>query len=88
MPQRGRGEYSAQSENRRYEVLPPALRATPLSEGGACGSFLHSAVIQQGPPPKTKMRIAVFVQCALNRRGPLLYNAATPAHPAPTPSPP
>ena len=30
MPRRGRGEYSAQSENRRYEVLPSPLRGAPF----------------------------------------------------------
>ena len=48
MPRRGRGEYSAQSENRRYEVLPPALRATPLSEGGGSMGALRATPLPEG----------------------------------------
>ena len=57
------GSIPYRAKNRRHEVLPPALRATPLSEGGgsrealratpsqggACVCFRHSAIHQQAP---------------------------------------
>ena len=53
----GQGEYSVQSPHVGTKYSPRRFAPPPLG-GGACVCFRHSAVIQQGPPPKAKMRIA------------------------------
>ena len=43
------GSIPRRANNRRHEVLPPALRATPLSEGGNLFVFRNSAGNQHHP---------------------------------------